>query len=86
MKNEGSSGEHSQILEYSKTQTFINAAITLAYEMSMIKTIKGHGAQHHMVGQIRLVYGELPGFDEQRAERIRYHSSSFEMRHRNLDE
>ena len=72
--------------ECNETQRFIDAATTLAYRMGMSKTVKGHGAQRHMVSQMRSVHGGLLEFDEQWAERIHQEGYHFDMKYRNLSE
>jgi len=46
-----------------ETQDYISAAIKLSHDMGMSKTVKGHGAQRHVVMQMKQVYGGLPEFD-----------------------
>ena len=54
--------------------------------MGMAKTVKGHGAQRHLVSQMESVYEGLPEFDEQWAERIHQEGASFDNKYRNLGE
>jgi len=74
------------VAQCAETQVYIEAAIKLSHEMGMSKTVKGHGSQRHIVNQMRRVYGGLPEFDEQWAERIHQVGKKADMRLRNLDE
>lgn len=72
--------------DFIETQQFVDAAVELSFKMGMSKTVKGHGAQRHIVKQMRAVYGGLFEFDEQWAERIHQIGKNYDMKYRYQNE
>ena len=66
--------------DYTKTQSFIDAALKLAREMEMTVTPKGHGGEKHLVAQMRVTRGGLFEFDESWGEQYHQTGYNFDMR------
>ena len=69
--------------DYEEAQQYIDKALELSRKLGMSVTVKGHGAEAHMVNQMRAVKGGLFDLDESWIEQYHQKGYTHDMKLRN---